>query len=155
MVTVIVSVSVAAGSKVLDHRLGIIGGIGPVAGGIDGDRAIRTDHGSGSEVGFTGIGVTDSQCTTGLEQAIQIGIDIFGDATGIDTADDGGIVGAGNGNDDIMRRTIRGGHGNRVGQGGTGREVLDHRLGVIGRVGPVTSSIDGQVTVGTRLSCRP
>ena len=79
--------------QLLDRRLGIVGTVGPVAGRIDGQITIGTHHSTGLEARFPGIRISDGQRAGGLQQRVDVRIDVLGHRTRIDTADRCRIVG--------------------------------------------------------------
>ena len=62
---------------------------------------------------------------------------IFGDTAGVHTGDHGCIIGAGDGDGDVMGSAVDGGYRDSVGCSGTERQGLNGGIGIVERVGPV------------------
>ena len=71
----------------MNRRLSVIGAISPVTRDVDGQIAIDSIDGSGLKTGFARVWIDDGQCTAGFQQGIEIGVDIFGNRTGVSASD--------------------------------------------------------------------
>ena len=127
-----------AGGQGLHVRIGIVERVGPVACRIDGYGAIAANRRTRREQFLTGVDVGDCQrAGYGFRHAT-----VFGDIAGIDTADHGGIIGAVDGDGDVVGGAVNGRYGHGVGQCGTGRQCLHIRIGIVEGVCPIAVGVD-------------
>ena len=62
---------------------------------------------------------------------------VFGDIAGVHAGDHGSIIGAGDGDGNVMGGAVNGGYRNHVVHGGIERQGLNGCIGIVERVGPV------------------
>ena len=94
----------------------------------------------GAEQFFTGVDIGDGQ---GAGRDLQRTA-VFGDTAGIHACDHGSIIGAGDGDGDVMGGAVNGGYRDGIVHGGIERQGLHGCIGIVERVGPLPCSIDGQ-----------
>jgi hypothetical protein len=79
-------------------RVGVVERVGPVAGCVENERAVRTSHRTIRKARFAGIHIGNRQCARGdLKRTA-----VFGHATGVNSADHGCIIGAVDDNRDVV-----------------------------------------------------
>ena len=94
-----------AGAELLDRGLAVVGGVGPVAVGIEREGAVAVAAGGaglGGEVGLALVDVGDGERAAGGQVAGDDG-DVLGDRAGADAADHRHVVGAVDGDGDVLR----------------------------------------------------
>src|SRR5258707_8921299 len=131
----------------LDGGLAVVGGVGPVAGGIEGEGAVSVGAcgcGLGGEIGLALVDVGDGEGAAGGEIAGN-NRNVFGDRTGGGAGDQRHVIGAVDGDGDALAGgAARGDGGEAVRAGIAGAELLDGGLAVVGGVGPVAGGIEGE-----------
>src|SRR6202012_4243444 len=126
-------------AELLDGGLAVVGGVGPVAGGIEGEGAVAVvacGCGLGGEIGLALVDVGDGEGAAGGEVA-RNKVHVFGDAAGRDAADHRHVIGAVDGDgDDLAGGAVGGDGGEAVGDRLAGAEPLDGGFGVLSAVVP-------------------
>ncbi|KAG1483428.1 hypothetical protein G6F54_013543 [Rhizopus delemar] len=138
-------------STALDVLVGVVQVVGPVAGVIDRERAIRTLAAviNGHGVGVGGVDVGDVDLARGDQRAI------FRDSTVSLAGQDRDVVGAHDRDHDLTGGAVSGGDRKRFRQGLASAQALNGRVVVGEVIRPLAIGIDGEramLASGIRLS---
>ena len=134
-------------TKGLDVSLSVVGIVLPVAIGIDGQGAVVAIDGGADKLRLPGIGIADGQGTGDAQQRAVV----FCSGTGIGASDHCPVVGAVDGNREIVVGAIDRLDGDGVGQGVAIAQTLDGCLAVSGVVIPVALGVEGYRTIKTAV----
>ncbi len=118
-------------SQALHRRLLVVEAVAPRAVGLDGEAAMGGTHMRlRHELILTGVGIGDGELTAGVKRRL------LGDRPGGGAADLGLVVGAVDGDGELVGGAVDGGDGETVGELVTMGQALHRRLLVVEAVAP-------------------
>ena len=126
-----------AGGKLVVRRAG---GVGPGAGGVDGEGAVAADGGGLRHEGGGAVDVADGEHAGGGDVTCRVGLAQIADVGG----DNRGVVGAEDVDGDRAEGAVGAGDREGVGVGGAGGKLVVRRAG---GVGPGAGGVDGEGAV--------
>ncbi|KAG1530444.1 hypothetical protein G6F51_013837 [Rhizopus arrhizus] len=141
-----------ARAQALNGRIVVGQVVGPLAIGIDGERAmLASGIRLGDKHGFARVGVGDIQLAAGSQRQV------FGDGASIIArlrrVDHGAVIGAVDGDGHVLRHNptvaVIDGHGKRFSDGLARLQALNILIGVVEVVGPVARRVDREGTIRT------